>query len=225
MGIVTAVVLAAGVGERMGYKDKAMVTLMGDPLITHTLRPFQQCSKVDQIILIMHADKIHQGSDIVTEYKFDKVVGVYPGGANRQESAFIGLDHAENADIVIIHDGARPCVDETIINRGLMAVVETGAAVAAVPIRDTIKEIGGNSEIQNTVSRDYLWAAQTPQMFFRDLLLKAHRSSSQLATDDAALVESLPHPVNIFEGASTNIKVTTIEDLELAEAILARRVR
>ena len=144
MGIVTAVVLAAGVGERMGYKDKAMVTLMGDPLITHTLRPFQQCSKVDQIILIMHADKIHQGSDIVTEYKFDKVVGVYPGGANRQESAFIGLDHAENADIVIIHDGARPCVDETIIIRGLMAVVETGAAVAAVPIRDTIKEIGGN---------------------------------------------------------------------------------
>jgi len=225
MGIVTAVVLAAGVGERMGYKDKAMVTLMGDPLITHTLRPFQQCSKVDQIILIMHADKIHQGSDIVTEYKFDKVVGVYPGGANRQESAFIGLDHAENADIVIIHDGARPCVDETIIIRGLMAVVETGAAVAAVPIRDTIKEIGGNSEIQNTVSRDYLWAAQTPQMFFRDLLLKAHRSSSQPATDDAALVESLPHPVNIFEGASTNIKVTTIEDLELAEAILARRVR
>lgn len=225
MGIVTAIVLAAGVGERMGYKDKAMVTLMGDPLIAHTLRPFQQCSKVDQIILIMHSNNIGQGRDIVTEYKFDKVIGVLPGGANRQESAFIGLKHAKSADIVIIHDGARPCLDQSIIMRGLTAVVETGAAVAAVPVRDTIKNTGENLAIQKTVSREHLWAAQTPQVFYRDLLLEAHRAFSGLATDDASLVESLPHQVNIFEGSSVNIKVTTTEDLELAEAILARRVR
>ena len=224
MGIVTAIVLAAGVGERMGYQDKALVTLMGDPLIMHTLRPFQQCSQVDQIILVMHPDKLDQGRDVVTKYKFDKVIGVYEGGANRQESAFIGLGHAEAADIIIIHDGARPCVDQSIIIRGLIAVTKTGAAVAGVPIRDTIKDAGEHLEIQKTVSRDHLWAAQTPQVFYKDLLLEAHRAPSVLATDDAALVESLPHPVNIFEGASTNIKVTTNEDLELAEAILARRV-
>jgi 2-C-methyl-D-erythritol 4-phosphate cytidylyltransferase len=224
MGIVTAIVLAAGVGERMGYKDKAMVTLMGDPLIAHTLRPFQQCSKVDQIILIMHPDKLDQGRTIVTDYKFDKVIGVYAGGGDRQESAFIGLDHSGTADIIIIHDGARPCVDQSIIIRGLIAVTETGAAVAAVPIRDTIKDAGEKLEIHKTVSRDHLWAAQTPQVFYRELLLEAHLSSSGSATDDAFLVESLPHPVNIFEGSPTNIKVTTTEDLELAEAILARRV-
>jgi 2-C-methyl-D-erythritol 4-phosphate cytidylyltransferase len=121
---------------------------------------------------------------------------------------------------VLVHDGARPCLDQALLHRGLAAVQETGAAVAGVPVKDTIKEVSPQGLVAATPPRERLWAAQTPQLFRYELLLEAHQRCRDTVTDDAAMVERLGHPVRMFLGAPENLKVTTPEDLPLAEALL-----
>ena len=145
---------------------------------------------------------------------------VCAGGQRRQDSVRCGLERLAGCRWVIVHDGARPCLDPGILQRGLTAVQECGAAVAGVPVKDTIKQVSPQGQITGTPDRDRLWAAQTPQIFEYALLWQAHQRCTQPVTDDAAMVESLGHPVKMFLGAYENIKVTTTDDLVIAERFL-----
>jgi len=218
-----AVIVAAGSGERMGAIDKLFVSLAGRPLLAHALAAFQQCPDVDRIVLVMAEANLERGRELVAAHGFDKVAGFCAGGPRRQDSVRLGMEALGECEWVAVHDGARPLVTPGLIMRTLEAAQETGAAVPAVPLADTIKEAGPEGLVERTLDRSRLWAAQTPQVFRHDLLLRAHREVTADATDDAAMLEALGLPVKLFPGERTNIKVTTQDDLRLAEALLEAR--
>lgn len=220
---VGAVVVAAGQSSRMGGLDKIFAPLLGLPLIAHTLDQLEACPDVSEIVLVLARSAVYQGHQLVNRRGYGKVSHVCAGGGRRQDSVRLGLDALGPCQWVIVHDGARPCLDQSILKRGLAAVQETGAAVAGVPVKDTIKVVSAQGMIQATPSRNTLWAAQTPQLFGYHLLRKAHDRCTETATDDAVMVESLGHPVKMFPGSYENLKVTTPEDLAIAEALLRAR--
>jgi 2-C-methyl-D-erythritol 4-phosphate cytidylyltransferase len=219
---VGAIVAAAGRSERMGGRDKLFVVVGGRPLLAHTLSAFDVCRGVDRVVLVLSPENMERGRKLVAEAGFSKVVTVCQGGERRQDSVCNGLEALASCQWVVVHDGARPLVTVELIERGLEAAKETGAAIAALPIGDTVKEVEPPDLIGRTLSRGRLWAAQTPQVFRYDILREAHQRAQGEATDDAALVEELGHQVKVFEGSSRNIKVTTAADLGLVEALLAQ---
>ena len=210
----------------MGGVDKVFAPLLGRPLVAYSLDALEACSLVDEIALILSASNLEQGRGLVRDSGWRKVHHVCQGGARRQDSVRCGLA-ALSPDVrwVLIHDGARPCVTTDIVERGLEAALETDAAVAAVPVADTIKVVGPDGHVRQTPPRAELHAAQTPQVFLRDLLLRAYQASDADATDDAAVVERFGHRVRVFLGSPANLKVTTPDDLTLAEALLRSRQR
>ncbi len=224
-GPAYAVVVAAGRSERMGGADKVFTQLMGRPLLAWTLGAFKRCASIDSIIVVTAAPSLERMAEFLREWRFDaNVSAVVAGGPTRQESVRAGLEAANGAAIVAVHDGARPLVTPEIIDRGIALARETGAALCAVPTRDTVKIAEGDPPfVRETPDRGAVWLAQTPQCFDRELLLRAQREAAADATDDAALVEALGHPVRVYEGAWSNLKVTTPEDLIVAEALLRER--
>ena len=220
---VGVVVVAAGTSHRMGGIDKVFAPLAGAPLITHSLTAFQEATGVHSIALVLAEAQVKRGEQIVADAKLTKVSAITAGGARRQDSVANGLKSLDRCDIVMVHDGARPLVDLGMISRGLEAVTETGAASAAVPVTDTIKTAGADMVVSDTLDRSGLWSAQTPQVFSAALLADAHRAVADDVTDDAAMVEALGGKVKLFLGSNENIKVTTPEDISLAEAILKAR--
>lgn len=219
---VGAVIAAAGRSERMGGRDKLFAVVGGEPLLAHTLIAFDVCRGVDTVVLVLSPENMERGRELVAEGGFSKVVAVCRGGERRQDSVRNGLKALASCQWVVVHDGARPLVTAELIERGLEAAKQTGAATAALPIRDTIKEVEPPGLIGRTLSRGQLWAAQTPQVFRYDILREAHQRAQGEATDDAALVEKLGYQVKVFEGSPRNIKVTTAADLALVEALLAQ---
>ena len=207
----------------MGGVDKTFAPVRGQPLVAHTLDRFEQFPPVTEIVLVVSADSWELGCALVRRRKYRKVSQVCVGGARRQDSVRAGLDALQPCDWVMVHDGARPGLDRALLHRGLDAVAQFGAVVAGVPVKDTIKVIAPGGEITATPPRETLWAAQTPQIFRYDLLLRAHAQFTGEATDDAMMVESLGHPVRMFLGSYENLKVTTPEDLVVVEAILKGR--
>jgi 2-C-methyl-D-erythritol 4-phosphate cytidylyltransferase len=217
---VGAVIVAAGRSTRMGGVDKTFAPILGIPLIAHTLHRFQLSPRVDQVVLVLAKDSLEQGRKLVQEGGYSKVTSVCSGGRRRQDSVRFGLDLLTACEWVMVHDGARPCFDDAMLQRGLEAAAEYGSAVAGVPVKDTIKRIAENQMVRETPDRAQLWAAQTPQVFRYRTLLEAHKSCNRDVTDDAAMLESLGHPVKMFLGAYENIKVTTADDLLIAEVFL-----
>jgi 2-C-methyl-D-erythritol 4-phosphate cytidylyltransferase len=209
-----AVIVAAGSGTRMGGLDKLFTEVAGRPLLAHAVAPFQTCAAVERIVLVLSAENVERGEALAQEQGFVKVCAVVPGGGRRQDSVRLGLEVLGECEYVAVHDGGRPLVSVELIERGLEAARETGAAVAALPLVDTIKEAGADGLVVRTLDRSRLWAAQTPQVFRRDLLARAHREVASDVTDDAAMLEALGVPVKVFPGDRRNIKVTTAEDLE-----------
>jgi 2-C-methyl-D-erythritol 4-phosphate cytidylyltransferase len=207
----------------MGGVDKIFVSLFGKPLLAYAIEVFQSCSVVDQIVLVLNEMNLGQGLRLVEEQGYSKVVGAYPGGKRRQDSVVEGLKRLENHQWVVIHDGARPCLNSGLIERGLKEAQESGAAIAAVPVKDTIKRVGMDKIVEETPGRESLWIAQTPQVFRGDIIEEAYRRADYEATDDAALVEALGYKVKVYMGSYDNIKVTTWEDIALAEIILRNR--
>ena len=222
-GSVGAIVLAAGESLRMEGVDKAFALLLGQPLIAHSLEVLERCPHIDQIILVMAKHNLERGRVLVRDKGWLKIGQVCLGGQRRQDSVRLGLERLFPCQWVLVHDSARPCLDEDIIRRGLEAVRETGAAVAAVAVKDTIKVGNSGDLVLETPERKSLWAAQTPQIFRRDLLVEAHSKIHEDVTDDSTMLEHLGHKVKLFMGSYDNIKVTTTQDLTLAEAILASR--
>ena len=221
---VGAVIVAAGSSLRMNGTDKMLTTIMGRPLITYSLQVFNDNPFVDSIVLVMSKQNIDEGKRIVEKGDWQKVKEVCTGGDVRQDSVRYGLNKICNTDWTVIHDGARPCIDSDTITMGLKTAKQEGSAIAAVPITDTIKAANKDLIVSETLSREGLWAVQTPQIFRTELLLQAHTAISKYVTDDASMVELQGLPVKIFMGSHTNIKVTTHEDIVLAESILKMKL-
>ena len=219
---VGAIIVAAGRSERMGGRDMLFAVVGDKSLLAHTLSAFDACRGVDRVVLVLSPQNMEPGRELVAEAGFSKVVAVCQGGKRRQDSVCNGLEALASCQWVVVHDGARPLVTAELVERGLEAAKETGAAIAALPIGDTVKEVEPSGLIGRTLCRGQLWAAQTPQVFRYDILREAHQRTQGEATDDAALVEKLGHQVKVFEGSSWNIKVTTAADLALVEALLAQ---
>ena len=216
---VGAIIAAAGESQRMGGIDKVLATLGGELLLLRATRPFQQCPMVNQIVVVVSGENEQQCRHLVAGVEWSKVTDVCLGGERRQDSVLSGLNSLAQCDWVVVHDGARPLVTAELIERGLEAARETGAAIAAVPVTDTIKVAGDDRIVQQTPPRRDLWAVQTPQVFRLDIITEAYRRTKGDVTDDASLVEQLGYKVKLYMGSYDNIKVTTPDDLALAEVL------
>lgn len=215
-----AIIVAAGSGTRMEGLDKLFTQVGGRPLLAHSVAAFEACLEIDRIVVVMSEENLERGRSMLAEHGLTKLAGVCAGGARRQDSVRCGLETLGEVDYVAVHDGGRPLVKPGMIARGLEAARETGASVPIVPLVDTIKEVGGDKTVTRTLDRRHLWAAQTPQVFRYDLIERAHREITSDVTDDAAMVEMLGHPVKTYEGRHRNIKITTPDDMWMAEAYL-----
>ena len=222
---IGVVVVAAGSSTRMEGVDKTFAPLLGRPLISHTLDRFEEFSRVSEIVLVLAASSVEAGRSLVREMGCRNISQVCAGGARRQDSVKAGLEALQPCDWVMVHDGARPGLDSALLQRGIEAVVASpsGAAIAGVPVKDTIKVVAPDGRITGTPPRETLWAAQTPQIFSYDLLCRAHADFAGDATDDAMMVEALGCQVAMFLGSYENLKVTTPEDLVVMEAVLRGR--
>jgi len=230
---VTAIIPAAGMGKRMGGAiPKPFLQIGGRPILAHTLDVFERCDSVDEVILVVGmADLQVCAEEIVDRYGFTKVRKIIPGGRERQDSVWEGLKAVEaGTEIVVIHDGVRPFVAPELLSESIERCRTCGAVIAAVPVKDTIKEAENEANMHHplivgTLDRRRLWAVQTPQTFAFNLILRAYQHAMKAhitATDDSALVERLGHQVRILRGSYRNIKITTPEDLALGEMILSQ---
>ena len=232
----TAIVLAAGQGKRMGGKvQKQFLELQGKPVVYYSLAAFQASKLIDHIILVTGKDEIsYCKEEIVKKYGFTKVDAVTAGGAERYDSVWNGLQAAaesmtqeEREGIVFIHDGVRPFINEAIFSRAIQAVEAHEACVIAMPVKETIKIADEEGFVADTPPRKRVWSIQTPQVFDFGLVYRAYRAAMESGrtdmTDDAMIVETFTDvKVKLVEGAYENIKITTPEDLEIAEAFLKR---
>jgi len=217
---VSAIIVAAGESQRMGGIDKVLAPLGGRPVIAHVLAAFDSCQSVDHIVLVVNQKSLEACRKLVAEAKLSKPIEVCAGGKRRQDSVAAGLKQLKDGGWVVIHDGARPLVTKDLIERGLEAAQKTGAAVAAVPVTDTIKVAGDDQVVLETPIRQKLWAVQTPQVFRFDIITEAYRKAKDEVTDDASLVEQAGYRVKLYMGSYDNIKITTTNDLLIAEALL-----
>jgi 2-C-methyl-D-erythritol 4-phosphate cytidylyltransferase len=222
-----AVLPAAGTGARMGGCRKPFLTLAGRPVLHHTIGAFQSAEGCCLVIPVFHPD---QAADAALRSELRERFGITliaAGGPTRQASVLAGVEAVgPELDLVLIHDAVRPLIDPDVIRRVALAAAEHGAACAAVPATDTVKRAEDGERIVATVPRQGLWFARTPQGFRRDLILRAHHAAREagfIGTDDAQLVERLGHPVRAVRDTRDNLKITTAEDLAIAEAVLRWR--
>jgi len=222
----TALIVAAGAGVRMGRpRPKAFLNLGGLQVVEYSLAAFDEHPLVDRIILMAPAQMLLEASEAAAPY--GKVAAVAAGGARRQDTVRLGLGRAEDADIILVHDAARPLVDRDLISRVIEAAARTGAAVPGVTPPDTIRmareSVAGRPRMgERTLDRSRLILVQTPQGFRLSLLREAAQAAGDIeVTDDAMLVEMMGHPVELVEGSSRNFKLTTPDDMIFAEALLA----
>jgi len=221
-----AVIVAAGRGTRMGSADnKIYLTLEGRPVLAHALAAFESCPAVTSIVIVAAPGEESRIADIVAAERLAKVTAIVAGGAERQDSVYNGLT-ALRTEGVLVHDAARPLVTSEQIEACCRSAEAHGAAALAVPVKDTIKVSDGDGFIVATPERKTLWGVQTPQAFRREELMDAHRQAiydGAAATDDAMLLERLGKKVAIVSGDYSNLKITTPEDLPVAELLLSRR--
>ncbi len=223
-----AVIPAAGMGKRMGASiNKQYLHLSGKPIVARTLQLFQDSPLINGIILVIPEDEIpYCRKEVVEQYHLSKVLAIVAGGAERQHSVMHGLTalqtHADDDDIILIHDGVRPFIDESILQQSIALAGSGIGALVAVPAKDTIKVVQDGT-VTTTPDRSTLWQAQTPQSFRFEQIMQAHTRAAHeqfLGTDDCSLLERYGETVRVITGSYRNIKITTPEDLVLAEAFL-----
>ena len=219
------VVVAAGRSSRMAGVDKIFANVLDKPLIAHTIEALAASPLVGEMVLVLSPDNVPLGRALARDRGWSKLPpeSVCAGGPRRQDSVRLGLERLSSCHWVAIHDGARPCIDAGTLDRGIEAAMETGAAVAAVPAKDTIKVVSEGRRVESTPPRETLWLVQTPQVFRHDILHAAHLACGDDVTDDASMVERLGHIVHVFMGSYANLKVTNQEDLDVAEVFLRNK--
>lgn len=213
-----AVIVGAGNSRRMGV-DKVFLRLAGEPLLTWSVGICQQCELIDQIVVVLNERSLGLGRELVAEKDWSKVKKVCLGGKRRQDSVRQGLKHLIDCKWVVIHDCARPFLTAELIRDGLEAAQKTGAATAAVPVKDTVKLGSDDGIVVETLSRERLWSVQTPQVFRFDIISNAHEQITDDVTDDASMVEYLGYTVKLYMGSYSNVKITTPEDVIFAETL------
>lgn len=225
----TAIVVAAGAGLRLGRsRPKALVELLGVPLIIHTARALLEAPSISGLVAVLPEGVGPEFEELLQRYgPWRCPILSVPGGAERQQSVKAGLDHASE-ELVLVHDAARPFVPAEVIEKAIEAARRHGAVIVAMPAQDTVKQVHPDGSIEATLPRERLWLAQTPQVFRLGLLREAHdRAAAEavLGTDDAFLVERLGTPVYVVPGNPENRKITTPDDLRWAEWLLQTQSR
>lgn len=222
----TAIIVAAGSASRMQGTDKIMTPLREKPVLVHTLQAFEEASTIQEVIVVTRKELLAEISRLCRTHSFSKVHTVVLGGSSRLESVVHGLDHASKATThVAVHDGARPLVKPSVIDKTVQKAFRTGAAAPALPVKDTIKVARGSMVVE-TPKRSELYTVQTPQVFDFDLLRGALQKAAREkwdVTDDCSAVERLGMTVHLVDGDEENIKITTPFDLTIADAILKKR--
>ena len=222
--MISAIVLAGGRGKRMNYhKSKQFIEIKGKPVLVYTLEKFIYNKSIDEVILVLPEDEEKKKKKEVLQKYSLKVDRIVIGGKERQDSVFNALEAMEKANIVLIHDGARPFISEKIIEEGIKYANIYGAAAPGVTPKDTIKVKNEDNISVDTPDRNMLVAVQTPQCFKYDEIYQCHRKIKEenaIVTDDTSVVERYGHKVYLYEGDYTNIKITTPEDLILAERLI-----
>ena len=221
----SAILLAAGKGTRMGTDVKKQFLLLeGKEIVAYTVDAFEGCTLISEIVLVCSKDGKEQIEKMRQRYGWTKVSAVLEGGAERQDSVTCGLRAvATRSEVVLIHDGVRPFVDNAMIEKSIAVAMESGACVVGMPAKDTIKVCDGDGFVLHTPKRSGVWHAQTPQTFRKEVLMQAFEKANEdgfLGTDDASLVEYIGGRVRMIEGSYRNIKITTKEDLDLAATFL-----
>ncbi len=220
---VQAILPTAGAGSRFkSTLPKPLVSLGGKPIFIHALEALEQSIAIDSVILVAPESHLKEFEKVLKQYDLHRSTKVVAGGKTRFESVSNGLKALDkDTEIVLVHDGARPLVTTKIIDEAINLCHNEPAVIVAVPVKPTIKRVNIKLEVKETLRRDELWEVQTPQVFKKDILLKAHEEGRGLdVTDDAALVERLGIKVKVVMGDYRNIKITTKEDLVIAEALL-----
>lgn len=218
----TAVVVGGGAGKRMGgTKNKIFFDLNGLPVLAHTLLVMQRCPLIDEIVLVGRKEDREQCEEIAKQYSISKLISIVPGGAQRRDSVWNGLQAANpHTRLAAIHDAARPLVSQDALAAVITTAGRTAAATLGVRAKDTVKVCDRSNTVISTPNRENLWMIQTPQVFDYQLILRAHRTITTDVTDDCALVEAVGAPITVVEGSYTNIKLTTPEDMVYASALL-----
>jgi len=223
---VTAIILAAGKGLRMGSSiPKQYMLLEGYPVLAHTLEAFDAAPSVDAIVIVS-ADEAYIKDNVLNYHPISKPICFIEGGNERQNSVWNALQLVEESEIAVVHDGVRPLTRVEVIEECIAAARQYGAAAAGMPSKDTVKEVNSQGFSVRTPDRDKIWLIQTPQAFRLDLLKAAHekaRKENFIGTDDSSLVERMGHPVKLIMGGYDNIKITTPEDLEVAAQYIKNR--
>jgi 2-C-methyl-D-erythritol 4-phosphate cytidylyltransferase len=226
MSMLTAIIVGAGISQRMGF-DKLFETILGKPVLAHTIAAFENAKSVSQIIVVAREDRHRDLEKLVRDQNWKKIQSVVAGGEHRQDSVRAGLEQlSENARYVAVHDAARPLVTAEQIARVYQACRERGAAALADPITDTLKRADVDHVVSESVDRHQLFAMQTPQIFERELLIEAHETVTAkniLVTDEVSAVEYLGRKVVLVPNDDFNFKITYPRDLPLAEFVLRQR--
>lgn len=225
---VTAILLAAGKGERFKKgAEKVFALIHSQEAVAYSLKALNAHSAIKDIVVVGSIKNSERLAGLIKRYKINKACKIVKGGRRRQDSVCNGLKAVDDrADLVLIHDAARPFIDRGVISSVIKEAGRSGAAILAVPVKDTIKKAQSGLSVKETLDRSKLWMAQTPQVFRRELITEAYNKYRDSdVTDDASLVERMNHPVKIVEGSHLNIKITTFEDLVLAEAIIKMQTR
>ncbi len=223
--MVSALIVAAGKGTRMGQNvDKLFLEIAGRPVLAHTWGQFERADSVEEIVLVVRSEGEAAVRNLASQFGFKKPFVLVQGGKERQDSVWNGLVHLNTAaEIVAIQDAARPCTTQALISATIAAARQVGAAVAAQPVTDTIKESSDGKRIERTLDRSRLWAVQTPQTFRVDVIRRAIaevRKRGLLVTDDTAACELIDQPVQLVVGHGANPKVTRPEDVPYVELLL-----
>jgi len=221
----TAILVAAGKSERMGSNtDKAFLNLGPKPVVAWSLLAFEQCTDIDQIVLVVRKDQVLAAKSVAQMFGISKIRAIVAGGGRRQDSVQNGMKEMDSETrVVIVHDGARPCVTPELISETIKYAKRNGCGIAASRVWDTIKYVERGSTVDHTVDRTKLWAVQTPQAFGADLLRRAYKMVEEqkaTVTDEASAVELIGEPVRLVDWPRPNIKITTAEDLPLAAAAM-----
>lgn len=219
------IIVAGGRAERMGPDvDKAFLSLGSKPVLVYSLIAFEKCAEIDEVILVVRKERVESARCAVQMFGCTKVKKIVAGGAQRQISVANGMaEMGEDVTLVAVHDGARPCVTPALIAETIRSARQYGSGVAAIKITDTVKEVEKGMIISRTVDRTKLWRVQTPQAFKRDLLEKAFavvRKKKLTVTDEASAIELISRAVRLVPSSSSNIKITTPDDLVLAAALM-----
>ena len=225
----SAVIVAAGLGSRMGKEINKQYLLLGErPILYHTISAFDKCSDIDEIIIVIgKGEEDLVAERIISRYQLSKPFKVVFGGSTRQKSVYAGMKAVDdNATIIAIHDGARPLITPEEISLTVKSAKEFGCGVLAVPIKETLKKVSDAEYIDKTIARELLYTAQTPQTFRREIVFDAHEKAIESGlegTDDSYLCERAGYKVRIVEGSYDNIKITTPQDLIVAKQLLEYR--